>query len=127
MPFSPPEDLPDPGIEPAFPVSPALAGGFFTTGEPRAILDPVLDFLGLVYPCLQKGLDIVSLVVLPNLVSGSLADSFCISFLGCHNQVPQTEWLYQKRYIVSVPQARSPKSWFLLKNRRGGSVSGLSQ
>ena len=26
-----PGDLPDPGIEPAFPVSPALAGKFFTT------------------------------------------------------------------------------------------------
>ena len=25
------EDLPDPGIEPMFPLSPALAGGFFTT------------------------------------------------------------------------------------------------
>ena len=28
LPFPPPWDLPDPGIEPA---SPALAGGFFTT------------------------------------------------------------------------------------------------
>ena len=31
LPFPPPEDLPDPGIEP---VSPALAGGFFTTEAP---------------------------------------------------------------------------------------------
>ena len=30
LPFPPPEDLPDLGIEPASPVSPALAGGFFT-------------------------------------------------------------------------------------------------
>ena len=28
--FSPPEDLPDPGIEPLFLTSPALAGEFFT-------------------------------------------------------------------------------------------------
>ena len=28
--FPPPGDLPDPGIEPASPPSPALAGGFFT-------------------------------------------------------------------------------------------------
>ena len=28
----PPGDLPDPRIEPAFLMSPALAGGFFTTG-----------------------------------------------------------------------------------------------
>ena len=32
LPFHLPEDLPDPGIEPASLVSPALAGGFFTTG-----------------------------------------------------------------------------------------------
>ena len=31
LPFPSPGDLPDPGIEPASLVSPALAGGFFTT------------------------------------------------------------------------------------------------
>ena len=31
FPFPPPGDLPDPGIEP---MSPALAGGFFTTEPP---------------------------------------------------------------------------------------------
>ena len=31
LPFSPPGDLPDPGIEPMSPASPALAGRFFTT------------------------------------------------------------------------------------------------
>ena len=31
LPCPNPGDLPDPGIEPASPVSPALAGGFFTT------------------------------------------------------------------------------------------------
>ena len=31
LPFPPPGDLPDPGLEPLFLVSPALAGGFFTT------------------------------------------------------------------------------------------------
>ena len=34
LPFPTPEDLPDPGIEPASLVSPALAGGFFTTVPP---------------------------------------------------------------------------------------------
>ena len=29
--FSPPRDLPDPGVEPVVLKSPALAGGFFTT------------------------------------------------------------------------------------------------
>ena len=32
--FPSPEDLPDPGIKPKSPVSPALAGGFFTTEPP---------------------------------------------------------------------------------------------
>ena len=31
LPFPSPGDLPDPGIKPASPVSPALAGRFFTT------------------------------------------------------------------------------------------------
>ena len=31
LPFPSPGDLPDPGIEPASLMSPALAGGFFTT------------------------------------------------------------------------------------------------
>ena len=30
LPFSPPGELPNPGIEPVFPTSPALAGRFFT-------------------------------------------------------------------------------------------------
>jgi len=35
LPFPPPEDLPNPGIEPASLADPALAGGFFTTeGKP---------------------------------------------------------------------------------------------
>ena len=34
LPFPPPGDLPNPGIEPASPASPALAGGFFTTEPP---------------------------------------------------------------------------------------------
>ena len=34
LPFPTPGDLPNPGIEPVFPVSPVLAGGFFIT-EPR--------------------------------------------------------------------------------------------
>ena len=35
LPCPPPGNLPDPGIEPLSPVSPALAGGFFTTSTTR--------------------------------------------------------------------------------------------
>ena len=34
LPFPPPGDLPNPGIEPVSPVTPALAGRFFTTESP---------------------------------------------------------------------------------------------
>ena len=34
LPFRPPRDLLDPGIESGFPVSPELAGEFFTTDPP---------------------------------------------------------------------------------------------
>ena len=34
LPFPTPGDLPDPGIKPASPVSPALASGYFTTAPP---------------------------------------------------------------------------------------------
>ena len=34
LPFSPPGDLPDPGIEPTSPASPALTGRFFTPVPP---------------------------------------------------------------------------------------------
>ena len=32
LPFLSPGDLPDPGIKPVYLISPALTGGFFTTG-----------------------------------------------------------------------------------------------
>ena len=41
LPFPPPKDLPDPGIKPESPVSPALAGRFFTVGPPRKPEDPL--------------------------------------------------------------------------------------
>ena len=38
LPFPPPGDLLDPGIKPVSLVSPALAGGFFTTEPPGKLL-----------------------------------------------------------------------------------------
>ena len=39
LPFPPPEDLPDPYIEPASPASTALTGGFSATEPPGKPLD----------------------------------------------------------------------------------------
>ena len=41
LPFPPPGDLPDPGIEPASLESPALAGRFFTTSTTWEPLGPL--------------------------------------------------------------------------------------
>ena len=48
LPCPPPRDLPNPGIEPTSPVSPALAGGFFTTRATweALIVKVLVDFLG---------------------------------------------------------------------------------
>ena len=40
MPFPLPGDLPDPGIEPTAPVSPALGGKFLTTSATWEALEP---------------------------------------------------------------------------------------
>ena len=40
LPFPTPGDLPNPGTEPASPVSPARAGGFFTTEPPGKPFKP---------------------------------------------------------------------------------------
>ena len=50
LPFPSPGDLPNPGIKPA---SPALAGGFFTTGPPGQPINP-LDKLNFVSQTLNK-------------------------------------------------------------------------
>ena len=43
LPFPPPRDLPKPGLEPASLMSPASAGGFFTTEPPGKPLTSVTD------------------------------------------------------------------------------------
>ena len=49
LPFPPPGDLPNPGIKPMSPASPALAGGFFTTEPPgqsdRQEVDLLISFI----------------------------------------------------------------------------------
>ena len=50
MPCPPPGDLPDPGIEPESLMSPAFAGGFFTTEPPESSelpRDPTIPLLGI--------------------------------------------------------------------------------
>ena len=51
LPFPPPGNLPNPGIEPMSPVSPALAGEFFTTEPPgwrsQASLNRCEKYLGM--------------------------------------------------------------------------------
>ena len=56
LPFPPPGDLSDPGIEPASPVSPAWAGGFFTIvppGKPKRMFGHIKLSLREMEGCLQ--------------------------------------------------------------------------
>ena len=46
LPFPPPGDLPDSGIKPSFPVTPALAGRFLTTGLPEKSLSYISYICG---------------------------------------------------------------------------------
>ena len=62
LPYPPPEDLPDPGVEPASLASPALASGLFTTRATREALMqaswpqfPVSGDKGVLYLQMQGG------------------------------------------------------------------------
>ena len=57
LPFLPPGDLPNPGIEPAFPGAPLLASGFFTTelpGKPRRVHHIAETLINVSYLFLNK-------------------------------------------------------------------------
>ena len=58
LPFPPPRDLPNPGIEP---VSPALAGGFFTAEPPGKYVIPQL---AVIKPSLNYLTEVISLLAL---------------------------------------------------------------
>ena len=56
LPFPPPGDLPKPGIQPTSLVSPALAGGFFTTSTTREVSqDPFKQALAKLNACRRAG------------------------------------------------------------------------
>ena len=59
LPCPPPEALLDPGTEPEIFMSPALAGGFFTT-TPEALLDPGTEPEILMSPALAGGFSTTS-------------------------------------------------------------------
>ena len=67
LPFPPPGDLPDPGIEPASLVSPALVGGFFTTRAtweaPSNNIYLYKIAVGFVTPCRQSFWNIAQLTI----------------------------------------------------------------
>ena len=58
LPFPPPGDLPDPGVEPT---SPALAGGFFTAEPPGKYVIPQL---AVIKPSLNYLTEVISLLAL---------------------------------------------------------------
>ena len=77
LPFPSSGDLPDPGMEPVSPESPALAGGFFATGPPGKLKDLGL---GLQFFFLVISLSDFSIWVVP-VSQAVMNDSFSFSFL----------------------------------------------
>ena len=77
LPFPPPEDLPNPGIEPG---SPALSGGFFTLSH---LGSPIYTHIHIYYLNLSTGASQVVLVVKnPAANAGDIRDTSSIPGLG---------------------------------------------
>ena len=65
VPFPTPGDLPDPGIEPESPSSPALAGGFFTIEPPGNLWRSSLGFFYKSTNLFHKGSTLIDLTTSP--------------------------------------------------------------
>ena len=55
LPFLSPGDLPDLGIKPKSPVSPALVGGFFTTEPPGKPITAISHYVNMKTPKIKRG------------------------------------------------------------------------
>ena len=107
LPFPPPEDLPDPGIEPT---SPALAGRFFTTepaGKPS--LKPAEKPLLLSKTKSYKSLG--SCFPLSNLCSSSSAEWPGLASRSCCQQQPPKDDEFLSRLQFWVPKERLLTQW----------------
>ena len=105
LPFSSPRELPNPGIEPMSPMSPALAGGFFTTsGTCRT---PNKDKLSSALTPLQLGLCLIVPLNLflktthqafPPWISPSQAGEMKVTLASVSGLVPQ-KWTQRQEFI----------------------------
>ena len=80
LPYPPPRDLPDPGIEPGSLISPALAGGFFTTEPPGKPLDNLQRLFKALDSCREKYLEGMGCVFYLFCITG---DTWLRHVLGC--------------------------------------------
>ena len=91
LPFPPPGDFPDPGIKPTSPVSPALAGGVFTTETAwkapvwsivlvKSSISLLIFCLNVLYIIESRILEISIIFVLSNLSFNSVNSNFCRLF-----------------------------------------------
>ena len=81
LPFPPPGDLPNPGIEPMSPDSPALAGGFFTTEPPGK--PTILYTVSIAYVYVSPSLQIPPPPLLSLLISIYLFSTSVSLFMLC--------------------------------------------
>ena len=114
LPFPPPGDLPDPEIEPASPVSPALAGRIFTTVPPGKSWGSLNCFTLVFLRFCQETLSWLAVLMYRNFLSDD-ASMNCLSFI------------YQVRKFFSLPDSAllwEPHSWHLGSARTESSLDG---
>ena len=100
--FPSPGYLPNPGIEPVTPASPALSGRFFTTappGKPNSMFIPwlpILDFPSIenIFPCpsLLTCIAVASMARLRTCSAICLFPSYCLSYSGLFLQLVHNEY-----------------------------------
>ena len=112
LPFSSPRELSNPGIEPMYPVSPALAGGFLTTSAPCRT--PKKDKLSSALAPLQLGLYLIVPLNLflrathqafPLWISPSQAGEMKVTLASVSGLVSQ-KWTQRQKFI---------SKWFIKK------------
>ena len=112
-PFPPPGGLPDPGVEPTSPASPAVAGRFFTTEPPGKLLQPrePAAFLGRRWQAkaARQPLGGQGRVVKPPLGPGRVAGAQCLTaamslrhWLGWRSPSSLCMWAYPWRHRINA-------------------------
>ena len=104
--ISPPGDLPDPGIEPVFPISPILAGSFFTAeSSGKSLMELILCNGFSILPPPAPTRSLCSLCLIPGLGGGLIQKSA--------DTLQKEDTSYKVLLLdLSCHPPNTPKTWF---------------